>query len=91
MLKIDGLKIYGECDPKSSVISFNIDGIHFYDLGMLLDKMGIAIRTGHHCADPVMAHYGIQGTLRISFGMYNTIEEIDVFMKALNKAVAMFK
>ena len=88
--EIEGVKIYGEAPIKSSVISFNIEGIHSYDLGMLLDKMGIALRTGHHCADTVMQHYGIQGTVRISFGMYNTKEEIDVFITALNKVRLMF-
>jgi cysteine desulfurase/selenocysteine lyase len=88
--EIEGLKIYGEAPVKSSVISFNIDGIHSYDLGMLLDKMGIAVRTGHHCADTVMQHYNIQGTVRISFGMYNTKEEVDVFISALNKVRKMF-
>ncbi len=88
--QIEGLKIYGEVPEKSSVISFNIDGIHSYDLGMLLDKMGIAVRTGHLCADTVIQHYEIQGCVRISFGMYNTAEEIDEFIIALKKVVAMF-
>lgn len=88
--EIEGMRIYGEAPEKSSVISFNIDGIHSYDLGMLLDKMGIAVRTGHHCADTVMQHFNIQGTVRISFGMYNTKEEIDVFIAALNKVRLMF-
>ncbi|NOR75155.1 MAG: aminotransferase class V-fold PLP-dependent enzyme, partial [Draconibacterium sp.] len=88
--EIKGIQFYGESSKKSSVISFNIEGIHSYDLGMLLDKMGIAVRTGHHCADTVMQHFGIQGTVRISFGMYNTKEEIDVFIAALNKVLLMF-
>ena len=88
--QIEGLKIYGEVSEKSSVISFNIEGIHSYDLGMLLDKMGVAVRTGHLCADTVIQHYGIQGCVRISFGMYNTKEEVDEFMVALKKVVAMF-
>ncbi|MBT3384890.1 MAG: cysteine desulfurase [Prolixibacteraceae bacterium] len=87
---INGLKIYGEAPKKSSVISFNIEGIHSYDLGMLLDKLGIAVRTGHHCADTVMQHFGIQGTVRISFGIYTTKEEIDIFLEALNKVILMF-
>ena len=82
--EIQGLRIYGQAPEKSSVISFNIEGVHAYDLGMLLDKMGVAIRTGHLCADTVMQHYGIQGCARISFGAYNTREEIDIFMDALN-------
>jgi cysteine desulfurase/selenocysteine lyase len=88
--EIEGIKFYGESPAKTSVISFNINGIHSYDLGMLLDKMGIALRTGHHCADTVMQHFGIQGTVRISFGMYNTKEEIDIFIAALNRVRMMF-
>ncbi len=88
--KIEGMNFYGESPTKTSVISFNIDGVHSYDLGMLLDKLGIAIRTGHHCADTVMQHFGIQGTARISFGMYNTKAEIDIFIAALNRVRMMF-
>ncbi len=87
--EIPGLKIYGESNSKSSVISFNIENVHAYDLGMLLDKMGIAVRTGHLCADTVMQHYNMQGCLRISFGAYNTKEEIDIFLKALKKVLLM--
>ncbi len=89
--EIEGVKIYGEANRKSSVISFNIEGVHAYDLGMLLDKMGIALRTGHHCADTVMQHFGIQSTARISFAMYNTKEEVDVFIRSLKKVRMMFK
>lgn len=88
--EIDGVKIYGEAPEKSGVISFNIEGIHPYDLGALLDKMGVAVRTGHLCADTVIAHYNIPGCVRISFGMYNTIAEIDSFVAALNKVRLMF-
>ncbi|RIH65764.1 cysteine desulfurase [Mariniphaga sediminis] len=88
--EIPGMQIYGEAPHKSGVISFNIEGIHAFDLGTMIDKMGVALRTGHHCADPVMQRYNIQGTVRISFGMYNTIEEIDLFIKALNKVRLMF-
>jgi len=88
--EIDGLCIYGEAPEKSGVISFNIDGVHSYDLAMLLDKMGFAMRTGHLCADTVMAHYNIQGCARISFAIYNTKAEIDLFVKALNKVRMMF-
>lgn len=88
--EIPGLRIYGEAAEKSGVISFNIEGIHSYDLGMLLDKMGIAVRTGHLCADTVMQHFGIQGCVRISFGMYNTKDEIDSFLISLNKIRLMF-
>jgi len=88
--EIPGITIYGEAPEKSSVISFNINGIHSYDLGMLLDKMGIAVRTGHLCADTVMQHFDIQGCVRISFGIYNTLEEVDVFLEALNKVRKLF-
>ena len=88
--QIEGLKIYGEAPEKSGVIAFNIDGVHAYDLAMLLDKMGIALRSGHLCADTVMIHFGIQGCVRISFGMYNTQAEIDTFLQALNKVRLMF-
>ncbi|NCB08211.1 MAG: cysteine desulfurase [Bacteroidia bacterium] len=84
-----GVKIYGEAPEKSSVISFNVGEIHPYDIGMLLDKMGIAVRTGHHCADPVMQHFGIQGTVRVSLGMYSTTEEIDILISALKKIIPM--
>ncbi|MGE0018630.1 MAG: cysteine desulfurase [Draconibacterium sp.] len=84
------IRIYGEAPKKSGVISFNIVGIHPYDLGMLLDKSGIAVRTGHLCADTVMAHFSIDGCVRISFGIYNTKEEIDIFTAALHKIILMF-
>jgi cysteine desulfurase/selenocysteine lyase len=74
---------------KSAIISFNIKGIHHYDLGVLLDKMGVAIRTGHHCTQPVMARFGVPGTARISFAYYNTFEEIDSCIIAINKAKNM--
>jgi cysteine desulfurase / selenocysteine lyase len=86
-----GLTIYGNSQHKSGVISFNIDGIHPYDLGMLLDKSGIAVRSGHHCADPLISFYNIPGTVRASFGIYNTEEEIDRFIIALERAVEMLK
>ena len=87
--KIKGLKIYGEAELKSAIISFNIDGIHHYDLGLILDKMGIAIRTGHHCTQPVMKKFKIAGTARISFAYYNTFDEIDECVKAIEKAKKM--
>jgi cysteine desulfurase/selenocysteine lyase len=87
--EIPGIKIYGESPEKSSVISFNVGEIHPYDIGMLLDKMGIAVRTGHHCADPVMQHFNIQGTVRASFAMYTSKEEIDYFIDALKKVIGM--
>lgn len=91
LLKIDGLKIYGTSINKSAVISFLVDGIHHYDMGMLLDKMGFAVRTGHHCAEPLMDILGIEGTVRASFAFYNTKEEIDQLVTAINKVVTMFK
>ena len=87
--EFEGMKIYGNSRHKSGVIAFNIENIHPYDIGMLLDKMGIAVRTGHHCADPVMEHFQIAGTARISFGIYNTLEEIDQFIDALKKVRSM--
>ncbi|NNK28391.1 MAG: cysteine desulfurase [Flavobacteriaceae bacterium] len=89
LLEIEGLKIYGSSQNKTSVISFNIGEIHPYDIGTILDKLGIAVRTGHHCAQPIMDFYKIPGTIRASFSFYNTEEEIDIFIKGLKKAVAM--
>jgi cysteine desulfurase / selenocysteine lyase len=88
--KIPGLQIYGTQPEKSGVISFNVEGVHFFDLGTMLDKFGIAVRTGHHCADPLMNHFGIQGTVRASFAFYNTKEEVDLFIEALKKVISMF-
>jgi len=90
LLAIPGLRIYGTQTEKSGVISFNVEGVHFFDLGTMLDKFGIAVRTGHHCADPLMDHFGIQGTVRASFAFYNTKAEIDIFVEALRKVIAMF-
>ncbi|WP_282041984.1 aminotransferase class V-fold PLP-dependent enzyme [Winogradskyella flava] len=89
LLQVDGLKIYGTAKEKTSVISFNVANIHPYDIGTILDKMGIAVRTGHHCAQPIMDFYQIPGTIRASFMFYNTKEEIDTFITALKKAVIM--
>lgn len=89
LLAIEGLKIYGESKEKTAVISFNVGEIHPYDIGTILDKLGIAVRTGHHCAQPIMIFYNIPGTVRASFAFYNTKEEIDVFIEALKKAVQM--
>ncbi|MDC0080442.1 cysteine desulfurase [Flavobacteriaceae bacterium] len=86
---IPNLKIYGEAKNKTSVISFNIGELHSYDLGTILDKYGIAVRTGQHCAQPVMDFFGISGTVRASFSFYNTKEEIDYFFESLKKAVTM--
>ncbi len=89
--EFDGLRIYGEAPEKSGVISFNINGVHPYDIGTMLDKMGIAVRTGHHCADPIMNFYNIPGTVRMSFGLYNEKEEIDLFIKSLNHVVSLLR
>ncbi|MBT5290195.1 MAG: cysteine desulfurase [Flavobacterium sp.] len=88
LLKIDGVRIYGTA-YKTSVISFNVAEIHPYDIGSILDKLGIAVRTGHHCAQPIMEFYKIPGTVRASFAFYNTKEEIDVFIKGLQKTIMM--
>jgi|TARA_B110000967_G_scaffold28264_1_gene26275 cysteine desulfurase/selenocysteine lyase len=88
---IEGVKIYGEAPQKTAVISFNVNEIHPYDIGSILDKLGIAVRTGHHCAQPIMDFYKIPGTVRASFSFYNTKEEIDMMIKALNRAIQMLK
>lgn len=87
--QIDGLQIYGTASKKTSVISFNVRGIHPYDIGTILDKLGIAVRTGHHCAQPIMDYYQIPGTVRASFSFYNTKEEVDLLVDGLRKAVQM--
>ena len=87
--EIEGLTIYGTSEHKASVISFNIEGIHPYDIGTIIDKLGIAVRTGHHCAQPIMNFFNIPGTIRASFAFYNTKEEIDIFVEAVKKAQMM--
>ena len=89
LLEIEGLKIYGTSKDKTSVISFNIEGIHPYDIGTIIDKLGIAVRTGHHCAQPIMDFFKIPGTIRASFAFYNTKEEIDIFVEAVKRAKLM--
>jgi len=89
LLKIEGLKIYGESKNKTAVISFNIKSIHPYDLGTILDKLGIAVRTGHHCAQPIMDFFEIPGTIRASFSFYNTKQEIDFMVESIKRAKAM--
>ena len=89
LTQIEGLRIYGDNKYKTAVISFNIDSIHPYDVGTLLDKMGIAVRTGHHCAQPIMDYYKIPGTIRASFAFYNTKDEVDTFVNGVQRAVAM--
>ncbi|MGO3183944.1 MAG: aminotransferase class V-fold PLP-dependent enzyme [Aequorivita sp.] len=88
LLEIEGLKIYGT-GHKTSVVSFNIEGLHPYDIGTIVDKLGIAVRTGHHCAQPIMDFYKIPGTVRASFAFYNTIEEVDALVNAVKKAKMM--
>jgi len=89
LLDIDGLKIYGTSKHKTSVISFNLENIHPYDVGTILDKMGIAVRTGHHCAQPIMDYFKIPGTVRASFSFYNTKQEIDLLVSGVKKAKTM--
>ena len=91
MNSIEGMKIYGPKENKTSVISFNIKGIHAYDLGTIIDKLGIAIRTGQHCAQPIMDFFGISGTARASFSFYNTKQEIDVFVEGVKRAAMMLR
>ncbi len=91
LMEIEGLTIFGNAKEKTSVISFNIEGIHPYDIGTIIDKKGIALRTGHHCAQPVMDFFKIPGTLRASFAFYNTKQEIDMLVIALKKAITMLK
>ncbi len=89
LLEIEGLKIYGTSSEKTAVISFNIEGIHPYDIGTIIDKLGVAVRTGHHCTQPIMDFYKIPGTVRASFAFYNTKIEIDTFIEAVKKAKMM--
>jgi cysteine desulfurase/selenocysteine lyase len=89
--KIEGLRIYGTTDNKCPIVSFTIEGTHPYDVGMILDKLGVAIRTGHHCAEPVMTHYGVTGMCRASIGMYNTLDEVDVLAAGIERAVRMLR
>ena len=88
--KIPGMRIFGTSDNKSAVISFLVGNIHHFDMGVLLDKLGIAVRTGHHCAQPLMSALGIEGTVRASFAVYNTEEEVDAFVSAVKRVAAMF-
>jgi cysteine desulfurase/selenocysteine lyase len=90
LLQIPGVRIFGNAARKSGVLSFLVDGIHHYDMGMMLDKQGIAVRTGHHCAQPLMQVLGIEGTVRASFAVYNTREEVDRFIAGVKRVVQMF-
>ncbi len=89
--EIDGLRIFGTAAKKTGVISFNIEGLHPYDVGTILDQLGIAVRTGHHCTQPIMDYYRIPGTVRASFAFYNTMEEVDVLSAGIKKAIKMLK
>jgi cysteine desulfurase/selenocysteine lyase len=91
LLTIEGLTIYGTTGNKAPVISFNVAGCDHYDIGMILDKMGIAIRTGHHCAQPTMERFNVNGMCRASFGLYNTTDEIDALVKGVARAVKMLR
>lgn len=91
LMEIEGLKIYGTAPDKSAVISFNVGDIHNYDLGLLLDRMGVAVRTGHHCAQPLMERLGVPGTVRASFAVYNTREEADAFLAALARVLPILR
>jgi cysteine desulfurase/selenocysteine lyase len=88
--QIEGMRIFGEAGHKSSVISFLVGNIHHLDMGTLLDRLGIAVRTGHHCAQPLMIRLGIEGTVRASFGLYNTKEEIDILAAGIERVSRMF-
>jgi cysteine desulfurase/selenocysteine lyase len=91
LLEIEGIKIYGTAKDKTAVISFNFEGIHPYDIGTIIDKLGIAVRTGHHCTQPIMDYFKIPGTIRASFSFYNTTEEIDLFIAAVKRAKTMLE
>ena len=88
---IEGMRFIGKAPEHSGLVSFIIDGIHPYDLGTIIDKMGVAVRTGHHCAEPVMTRFGIPGTVRASFALYNTLEEVEVLVKAVERAANMLR
>ena len=90
LMEIPGMRIFGQAKEKGSVISFLVGDIHHFDLGTLLDRLGIAVRTGHHCAQPLMQRLGIEGTVRASFGLYNTQEEIDILAAGIERVSRMF-
>ena len=91
LLQVEGLKIYGTTEGKAPIVSFNVEGCDHYDIGMILDKMGIAVRTGHHCAEPVMARYGTNGVVRASIALYTNIADIDALVAGVKRAVRMLK
>jgi len=88
---IEGIRFIGQAEQRSGLVSFIIEGVHPYDLGTIIDKMGVAVRTGHHCAEPVMTRFGIPGTVRASFALYNTLEEVEIFVKAVKRAATMLR
>jgi cysteine desulfurase/selenocysteine lyase len=88
---LGNIRILGQASNKTSVLSFVIDGVHPYDIGTLLDQAGIAVRTGYHCAQPLIESFGLTGTLRASFALYNTLEEVDLFMQALKKTLLILQ
>ena len=88
---IDGLTVYGYHPDNAAILSFNIEGVHHFDVGTLLDKMGIAVRTGTHCTEPIMSHYGITGTVRASFAMYNTFDEVRLLVEGVRRASEMLR
>jgi len=89
--QIDGLRIIGTAPQKAGVISFLVDGAHAQDIGLLIDQLGVAIRTGHHCAQPVLNHFGVEATCRASLAVYNTPEEVDAFVEALQRVLGMLR
>lgn len=89
--EIEGIRFIGQAEQRSGLVSFIIEGVHPYDLGTIIDKMGVAVRTGHHCAEPVMTRFGIPGTVRASFALYNTLDEVEIFIKAVKKAAMMLR
>ena len=89
--EIEGIRFIGQAEQRSGLVSFIIDGVHPYDLGTIIDKMGVAVRTGHHCAEPVMTRFGIPGTVRASLALYNTMEEVEIFVNAVKKAAMMLR
>ena len=91
LLAVDGLRIYGEARHKVPIISFAVEGCNHYDIGMLLDKMGVAVRTGHHCAEPTVSHFGLTGMCRASMGVYTTVDDVDALVVAVQRAVKMLR
>ena len=90
LMEIEGMRIFGTAEEKGAVISFLVRDINSYDMGLLLDRLGVAVRTGHHCAQPLMARYGVQGMVRASFAVYNTLDEVSRFVAAVKRVASMF-